>query len=162
MTRFKASCIVVLIARLQTVANSAAVHAKSHRRIQSTYKGSCTSSTLSPGEQKPAGSILCYPMPSSGKEPIYKFGIGSDNNLAYYAYDQLIWKAVPPNADESTDCIVFGNCDPPPMSFFRLQNKGSLVGFDGNKNKIWDSHEDIENNGKYSSGCLLEMEVPTL
>jgi hypothetical protein len=48
------------------------------------------------------------------------------------------------------------------MSFFRLQNKGSLVGFDGNKNKIWDSHEDIENNGKYSSGCLLEMEVPTL
>eukprot|EP00956_Cyclotella_meneghiniana_P013886 scaffold20357_cov39-Cyclotella_meneghiniana.AAC.3 len=154
MTRFKAACIVLIAQQLQAGTTSA-VDAESRRRIQSTYQGSCTSSTLSPGELKSTGSFLCYPMPSSGKEPLYKFGIGSDNNLAYYAYDKLIWKAVPPSMEESKDCIVFGNCDPPPMAFFRLQNKGSLVGFDVNRNKIWDSHENIENNGKYSLGVFL-------
>ena len=35
------------------------------------------------------------------------------------------------------------------MVFFRLQNGGSLVAYDGDTTKVWDSHENIEENGEY-------------
>lgn len=69
-------------------------------------------------------------------------------------YDTLIWRAIPnANIQESTACIVFGNCEEPAMVFFRLQNGGSLVGYDGDTTKIWDSHEDVEENGEYAMGA---------
>lgn len=125
----------------------------SNRNLQTAIQGSCQSSTLSPGDLIKANeSILCYP--SGSNKPIYKFGIDSTNNLAYYVYDTLIWRAVP-TVEESTACIVFGNCDSPSMVFFRLQNGGSLVGYDGNTAKIWDSHENIEENGEYIDGGVF-------
>eukprot|EP00956_Cyclotella_meneghiniana_P026717 scaffold58456_cov66-Cyclotella_meneghiniana.AAC.1 len=121
------------------------------RNLQSTIQGACRSSTLSPGDLVKANEfILCYPQ--SDDSPIYKFGIDSTNTLSYYVYDTLVWRAIPSNVQESTACIVFGNCEEPAMVFFRLQNGGSLVGYDGDTTKIWDSHEDVEENGEYVMG----------
>ena len=82
---------------------------------------------------------------------IYKLGVDSSNNLAYYVYDTLVWSAVPVSQEESTACTDFGNCDGPSMVYFRLQNGGSLVGYDIDTVKIWDSHENVEGNGEYST-----------
>jgi hypothetical protein len=105
----------------------------------------CTGYTMSSGDLIKANeSILCYP----SSYPRYKFGIDSTNTLAYYMYDTLVWRAVP-TVEESTACIVFGNCIRPSMAFFRLQTGGSLAGYDADSTKIWDSHENIDDNGEY-------------
>jgi hypothetical protein len=123
-----------------------------NRNLQSAMEGTCESSSMSAGDLITATeSILCYPMPSSGVSPIYKFGIDSSNTLSYYAYDTLIWQAVPNQQEESTACIVFGNCESPDMVFFRLQNSGSLAGYDADTIKIWDSHENVDGNGEYTA-----------
>ena len=121
-----------------------------NRNLQSTsIQGECKSYFMSPGDLlKATESILCYPMPSSTSSPIFKFGIDSSNTLSYFIYDTVVWRAVPSSPTASTACIVFGNCDAS-MVFFRLQNGGSLVAYDADTTKIWDSHENIEGNGEY-------------
>eukprot|EP00569_Conticribra_weissflogii_P011186 CAMPEP_0171387044 /NCGR_PEP_ID=MMETSP0879-20121228/39798_1 /TAXON_ID=67004 /ORGANISM="Thalassiosira weissflogii, Strain CCMP1336" /LENGTH=268 /DNA_ID=CAMNT_0011899365 /DNA_START=182 /DNA_END=985 /DNA_ORIENTATION=- len=116
-------------------------------------QGTCTSSTLGAGQQRPAGSYLCYPPPDSSNtnnfntDPTYKFGIDTNNRLSYYVNNILVWQATPAPDGEtqsSTACIVFGTCDPD-FQFFRLQNGGSLAGYsatDNNRMKIWDSHDE--------------------
>jgi hypothetical protein len=106
-------------------------------------------------------SFLCYPMPSSGDSPIYKFGIDSSNTLSYYAYDTLIWQVIPNQQEESTACIVFGNCESPDMVFFRLQNSGSLAGYDADTIKVWDSHENVDGNGEYTAEGVFGANGPT-
>jgi len=99
-------------------------------------EGSCVGNTLEAGQQRGQGSYLCHPMTN----PIYKFGIDSSNQLAYYVNNQLTWMATPP-PPETSACIVYGKCSTP-LHFFRLQSSGSLAGYDEGRNKVWDSHLD--------------------
>ncbi|KAL7538048.1 hypothetical protein ACHAWF_005974, partial [Thalassiosira exigua] len=116
--------------------------------LSSTMEGSCASSRLEAGQQRGAGSYLCYP---SAADPIHKFGIDSEGRLSYYVRDRLAWSASPPppassSAATSTACVVFGGsaCDdpPPPLAFYRMRASGTLAGYDDGRSKAWDARFD--------------------
>ena len=85
--------------------------------------------------------------------PKYKFGIDNNDELSYYVNESTsqstsstsssswkkLWSATPP-PPETSSCIVFGQCSTP-LQFFRLQTPGSLAGYNGERVKVWDSHE---------------------
>ena len=54
--------------------------------------------------------------------------------------DEKVWHATPPDPD-TTACVAFGrDACAVDLRFFRLQNPGSLAGYDPLRTKAWDSH----------------------
>src|SRR6056300_1513301 len=80
--------MLLALAAIAAISSTHIFRRQQRRKLQelaAIMEGECTNSILESGQQRSKGSYLCYTTTTTNiNEVIYKFGLDSNNELAYY------------------------------------------------------------------------------